>query len=278
MAEPAQPMTAPPNVVASADGTRIAFEKLGSGPPLILVVGALCDRRTGLPLANLLRSDFTIYTFDRRGRGDSSDTLPYRVEREIEDLKALVHVAGGAGVSIYGHSSGAILALLAAAAGLQMARLATYEPPYAVDQAADDNNNRMTARIEQLLGEGKPEEALIFFMSTTGMPQFMIERQRQEPHWPSLVATAPTLVYELQLKAAFGSAYVPESELAKIEAPVLAMAGGASPDWLRTASETVAKSVKSGRYSELPGQNHMVAPEVIAPRLSAFRAQRAGPD
>jgi pimeloyl-ACP methyl ester carboxylesterase len=272
MIESAQSTTAALDVVTSADGTRIAYEKLGSGPSLILVVGALCDRRSGLPLANLLKSNFTVYTFDRRGRGDTDDTLPYRVEREIEDLKALIDVAGGPGVSVYGHSSGAILCLLAAAAGLQIKRLATYEPPYAVDEAGEDSNTRMTTSVEQLISEGKLEEALMFFMSTTGMPQFAIERRRQEPHWPSLVAIARTLVYDLRLKAAFGSAQVPESELAKIEAPVLALAGGASPDWMRIASKTVAKSAKLGTYSELSGQNHMVAPEAIAPLLSGFYA------
>lgn len=272
MTEAAQPTQAAPAVVTSVDSTRIAFERLGSGPSLILIGGALNDRRTGLPLANLLKSDFTVYTFDRRGRGDSSNNLPYGVEREIEDLAALIKEAGGT-ASVYGHSSGAFLGLLSAGAGLPIVRLATYEPPYAVDQAGDEHNTKMTVRIEHLVGQGKLEEALIFFMGTTGMPQAMIDQQRQAPHWPFLVAKAPTLAYELRLKTARGNAYVPSKALAEVKVPVRAMAGGASPDWMRVASRLVAESVQFGRYLELPGQNHMVAPEVIAPVLLSFLQQ-----
>lgn len=254
---------------ASSDGTKIAYEKRGAGPTLILVGGALNDRRSQRPYAEQLQAAFTVFTYDRRGRGDSGNTLPYSANREVEDLGAVLQAAGGV-AHVFGHSSGAFIGLLAAAAGASIARLATYEPPYAADEAGDAQNAQIMGKLRALIGAGQAEDALVFFFGTTGMPPTVIEQQRHAPHWPALVAKAPTLIYEYELKGLQGDALVPVDTLARITIPLQAMAGGASPDWMRTVSKRVAHSVQDGTYVEVSGQGHMIPPEVVAPLLREF--------
>jgi pimeloyl-ACP methyl ester carboxylesterase len=258
--------------VTSADGATIAYERRGSGPALILVGGALNDRQSpiaGIPLAELLADDFTVYAYDRRGRGDSDDKLPYGVDRELEDLAALIAEAGTP-ACLFGHSSGGALALEAAIAGLPVSRLAIYEPPYSMDAAAEADSKAFAARLTAMLSEGRSEDALVFWMTETGMPPDMLEGMRQSPFWQSAQRMAPTLAYDVEVMRRGGDSFVPRQLIEGLRLPVLAMAGGDSPDWMRDASRSVADSAPGGSYLEFPGQDHMVPAEVVAPELTAF--------
>lgn len=258
-----------PAMAVSNDGTKIAYEKRGTGPALILVGGALNDRGSQRAYAEQLQAEFTVHTYDRRGRGDSSNRLPYSAQREVEDLASVIQATGGP-AHVFGHSSGSFIGLLAAASSVPILRLATYEPPYAADEAGDAQNTQIMGKLEGLIEAGKPEEALAFFFGTTGMPPAVIEQQRRAPHWPVLVAKAATLIYDYKLKTARGDALVPADVLSKIAIPVQAMAGGASPDWMRNVSKQVAQAVPHGSYVEVPGQGHMIPPQIVAPLLREF--------
>ncbi|MBA3825079.1 MAG: alpha/beta fold hydrolase, partial [Ktedonobacterales bacterium] len=182
--------------VISADGTRIAFDQAGQGAPLILVDGALCHRAGGpMPgLAPLLAQHFTVFTYDRRGRNESGDTVPYAVEREVEDLVALITEAGGS-AGVYAISSGAALALEAAASGLNITKLALYEPPFNMDPAARPAAVHYSQQLRPLLAEGRRGDAVALFMTRVGMPAEAADGMRQSPMWPALEAVAPTLAY-----------------------------------------------------------------------------------
>lgn len=250
--------------VQSADGTTIAYEQTGSGAPLVLVGGALNSRWSAAPLVPLLVGDFTVISYDRRGRGDSTDTPPYAVEREIEDLRALADAVGGP-VHLYGHSSGAILCLEAAAAGLPVRKIAVYEPPYLTHQSRDEPWQAFANKVKALADSGQHDQAVEAFMRHVGA--HFDERMMQQPWWPALAALAPTLPYDLTLSA---DGVVPEERFAGLAAPVLALYGGASPDWAPASAAAVASSVKDGRQGVLPGQNHDVAPEALVPFLVGF--------
>jgi pimeloyl-ACP methyl ester carboxylesterase len=250
------------STVTSADGTKIAFERRGSGPALILIGGALTDRKFpyGVPLADLLASNFTVYAYDRRGRGDSADTAPFAVQREVEDLAALIAEAG-APVFVFGHSSGAILALEAVAAKLPISKLAVYEPPFNMDADAQAQNNAFSDQVAALLKDGKKQEAVIFFLTGIGMPPEMIGGMQQSPMWLAMLAAAPTLNYDMAItNAAIKSTTV----------PLLAMAGGASPDFVKQAVHAVEKAARHSAYLEIPGQTHFAPTEVVAPLLENF--------
>ncbi len=262
--------------IRSADGTSIAFERRGSGPPLVLIGGALNDRRSevaGLPLAELLADDFSVYAYDRRGRGDSSDTPPYAVQREVEDLSALIAEIGQS-VFMWGHSSGAALALEAAAAGLPVSRLAIYEPPYSMDPEAEAESRVFEASLAALIREGRRGDAVACFMEGTGMPAEMIAQIRASPAWPGFEAIAPTLCYDIAILRNGGTSYVPAERARLIKAPVLALAGRESPTWMRHATRAVADAAARGKYKDLAGHNHMVPRHVVAPQLKAFFKER----
>lgn len=253
--------------VASADGTTIAYERAGVGTPLILVGGAFSTRQSGYPLRAALESDFTVYVIDRRGRGDSSDVQPYAVEREVEDLTALVAVAGGGagGVNVYGHSSGAVLALEAASRGLPIAKLAVYEPPYTFDpdhpEPADDNG------VLAALDAGDRDGAVEAFMRLTGMDDQAVAWARQAPFWPTMLEIAHTTAYDLALTA---DGRVPTERLAAIAAQTLVMDGGSSPAWAARAAEAVTAAIPGARRLTVEGQGHGADPTVLAPLLSDF--------
>src|SRR5215211_4470100 len=182
--------------VISADGTAIAHETFGSGPPLIVVCGATCDRALMRGHARAFGEHCTTVNYDRRGRGDSGDTLPYAVEREIDDIAALIHAVGGS-AHLYGHSSGAGLVLHAVAAGLPVDRFVLHDPPYSPDDASSQDEARRFAQgIRGLLAEDKRAEAIETWFRGTGMPDEMLEGMRETPGWPGLVALAPTLAYD----------------------------------------------------------------------------------
>jgi pimeloyl-ACP methyl ester carboxylesterase len=247
--------------VQSADGTTIAFEQSGNGPALILMGGALNTRQAAFGLSELLSPHFTVYVWDRRGRGDSGDTKPYAIEREIEDLGAVV-AAAGAPCFVYGHSSGGALALEAAQRGLDVAGLAVYEPPYMVDGEPDDDFNGL---VSKAIEEGRPEEALALFIGNA-MPG-SLDEMKKSPFWPSLVDLAPTLPYDL---AIVHDASIPPSRFASVAAPTLLLDGGNSPAWAAKAVDAIAASVPTAVRRTVDGQDHRAANEVIAPILIEF--------
>jgi pimeloyl-ACP methyl ester carboxylesterase len=260
--------------VTSKDGTAIAYDRTGSGPPVILVGGATVLRGGNAPLAAELSDSFTVFNHDRRGRGDSGDTLPYAVEREIEDIDALIVAAGGS-AHLYGISSGGALALEAAAAGVAVERLAVYEVPY---DMADDTPRRQRAYVEQLralLAEGRRGDAAELFMRTVGTPDEMIAGAKASPMWPGLEAIAHTLVYDA---ACLGTGHPPTERLARITCPTLVAMGGASPDsylgggddFFGQAAEAIAACIPDAECQVIEGQTHMVDPAVLAPVLARF--------
>ena len=181
------------DTVRSADGTTIAFDRTGDGPPLIIVGGALSDRAAAAPLAEILSGDFTVVAYDRRGRGNSSDTPPYAVEREVEDLAALLDAVGGSG-SVLGHSSGAALAIEAVVRGLPITRLAAYEPPFIVDDSRPALPAGYDEHLDELLAEGRRGDAVAYFMTAgVGLPTAMVDQMRGAPMWPAMEALAHTI-------------------------------------------------------------------------------------
>ncbi|GAA1251705.1 MULTISPECIES: alpha/beta fold hydrolase [Streptomyces] len=250
----------------SSDGTAIAYERVGTGPAVILVSGALSAGSSMEPLAARLSAGLGAVPYDRRGRGASGDTAPYAVSREVEDIAALIDAVGGS-AALYGMSSGAALALEAAASGLAVTRVAVYEPPFALGAGGGKERAEYTRQLSGLLADGRNGAAVELFMSLTGMPAGMIAGARRSPWWPDMEAVAPTLAYD---DAAMGDGLVPRERLASITVPVLAVAGGASPAWMREAARTVAEAVPDGTYRTLDGQTHAVDPDALGPLLSDF--------
>ena len=245
------------DTVTSADGVTLAYERSGRGPALVIVNGALSTRATGAALVPLLDDDFTLYRYDRRGRGDSSDSGSSTPQNEIEDLAAVVAVTGEAPF-VFGQSSGAALSLEAAAAGVPMRSLAVNEPPYVPGQGTA----RETAgELAALAADGRRDEAVERFMQSTGMPEAMIEQTKASPAWPGLLALAHTLAYDVRL---LNEGAVPVQRLAAIACPVLGTAGGMSPAWAEESVRAVAAAVPDGEWRVLEGQAHNVVPEVLA--------------
>src|SRR6266496_2674899 len=185
--------------VHSKDGTTIAFDWSGEGPAIILVGGALSDRSAGTQLAAHLAPHFTVYTYDRRGRGDSGDTPPYAVAREVEDIEALINEAGGSAF-VFGHSSGAVLALEAARLlPTKITKLALYEPPFIIDNSRPPAPVDYAAHLSELVSSGRRGEAVAYFMTEVGTPAEMVAQMRQSPMWPGLEEVANTLAYDVTI-------------------------------------------------------------------------------
>ncbi|MER6125163.1 alpha/beta fold hydrolase [Streptomyces sp. NPDC001795] len=252
----------------SRDGTPIAYQRTGHGPAVVLVSGAMSTGATVAPLAARLSDRFSVVVYDRRGRGGSGDTAPYTVAREVEDLAALIEAAGGE-AALYGISSGGALALRAAASGLPVREVAVYETPFADYGGGVQERAEYTRNLTEALAQGRRGDAVELFLRLTGMAPQMIANARQSPMWAAMEAIAPTLAYD---DAAMGDGLVPRERLASITVPVLAVAGGASPEWLRRATRAVAEAAPQGTYRALEGQTHMVDPEVLAPVLAEFFA------
>ncbi|MFJ8669308.1 alpha/beta fold hydrolase [Streptomyces sp. NPDC093600] len=251
--------------VISGDGTRIAYERYGEGPPLIVVSGALCAAEGERPLAELLAPHFSVVTYDRRGRGGSGDTGPYSVEREIDDLATLTEEAGG-DAYVHGMASGGALALAAAAAGLPVERLSVYEPPYAADSGARETHAAHGRRLTGLLDRGRRTAALELFLADAMAPE-ALAHMRRSAMWPGLEALAHTLAYD---HAVLGDGVVPYERLARVHTRVLVVGGGASPTRTRRAALAVATALPRGRHRTLTGQTQVVAPQVLAPVLEEF--------
>jgi pimeloyl-ACP methyl ester carboxylesterase len=255
----------------SKDGTTIAFDQLGEGPATILVSPALADRSGNGPLAALLAPHLTVFNYDRRGRGDSGDTPPYAVEREIEDIEALIKEAGGSAFA-YGWSSGAALALEAAVRGLNITKLALYEPPFIVDDSRPPLPQDYVARLTELVSAGRRGDAVEFFMTAgVGIPAEFVAQMRNDPMWPAMEALAHTLPYDGAIMGDnMAGKPLPAGRWASARVPTLAMDGGESPAWQRNAARAVADALPNAQYRTLEGQTHAVAAEAIAPVLVEF--------
>jgi pimeloyl-ACP methyl ester carboxylesterase len=255
--------------VTSKDGTTIAFDRLGEGPPVILMDGALCYRAFGPmePLARLLSARFTVYYYDRRGRGESTDTQPYSVDREIDDIEALIEEAGGP-VYLFGPSSGAVLALKAAAklGAARVAKLALYEAPLESDEQARQDFARYAEQMEELLGANKRGDAVALFLGDMVPPE-MLEGMRQSPEWPIMEAVAHTLAYD---NAVMGDGSPPVDDAKAATMPALILDGSESPAFMHEAAEALARAMPQAQRKTLKGQTHQVSPEVLAPVLAAF--------
>jgi pimeloyl-ACP methyl ester carboxylesterase len=254
--------------VTSADGTMIAYERTGSGPALVLVDGAMCYRAAGpmRPLAALLHDSFTVYTYDRRGRGESSDTPPYAVAREVEDLQALIAQADGEAY-VYAISSGAALALATAAAGPGVTKLALYEPPFMAEVEDGSRIKQYTQRLSELLAAGRKGDAVALFMTNVGIPAEAVAGMRAQPGWGTFEAIAPTLAYDDQV---LGDGSVPRDLASTIAVPALVLAGGAGPQSLQQAAKATADALPKAEHRTLDGQTHDVAPDALAPVLVEF--------
>ena len=260
--------TAAMHTTTSADGTVIAYDRTGSGPPLVLVVGAFCDRYTTKPLAGLLAAHYEVFEYDRRGRGASGDTPPYAVDREIEDLAAVLAAAGGA-AAVYGHSSGAALALEAAAQGRPITGLVAYEPPYTTPD--DGAPSGLAERVGAFIGAGRRVDAVETFLTeAAGVPAALLPMIKDSADFPGMVAIAHTLPYDLSI---CGDGRVPKGRLATVAVPTLAVDGANSPEWAGRAADAVAAAVPGATRRTIDGQDHRVAPDLIAPVIVGFLGQ-----
>ncbi|RPE33904.1 alpha/beta fold hydrolase [Kitasatospora cineracea] len=260
--------------VTSADGTRIAHQVAGdSGPAVVIVDGALCHRAFGPSggLAAELAGAHRVFSYDRRGRGESGAGGPYAVEREVEDLAAVVAAAGGR-ATLLGLSSGAALALRAAGAGIGVERVVAYEPPFSTSEEQRARFAEYRAGVEKDVLAGEPGDAVARFMLFVGSPGPMVEQLRQSPVWPAFVAVAPTLVNDAEVLDGAAGAPVPTALLAGLPVPVLVADGELSPAMLRDAA-TATAAAAGAEYRTLAGQTHEVAPEVLGPVVAEFVAR-----
>jgi pimeloyl-ACP methyl ester carboxylesterase len=249
---------------ASRDGTRIAFEKIGNGPALVIVGGALSQRNGGKALAGKLVDRLTVYMYDRRGRGESSDTKPYAVDREIEDLGAVLEQAGNAAY-LYGVSSGAALALQSTAklGPAKVAKLAVYDAPYGQDER---DFNEQKERVSQLVQTGKPGDAAAFFFSAIGTPPAALEEMKRSPEWEGISKIDFTLNYDYQV---LGNGAVPDT-VKQIAVPTLVMVGEKSLPFMHGSADRIAELVPNAQRKTIQGQAHQAAPETMAALLTEF--------
>lgn len=269
------------DTVVSPDGTKIAFERTGSGPAVILISSALADRSDAKKLAALLAENFTVINYDRRGRGASGDARTVSVEREIEDIAALIEHVGGP-VSLFGSSSGAVLTLRAAAAGLDVHRVAVFEPPFVVDPDSKSGPGKdFPARIDALLTEQRYSEAVkLFMVEAQGMPKAMVAFMKlARGMWRTLTAMAETLRYDLAVMGDTqqGKPLTPKPWRA-VTAPTLVLTGGKSAAGFHNAAKAVTEVMPNARHEILPGLNHgavMMAPKKLAPTVTEFQIGRA---
>ena len=256
------------DTVISRDGTVLAYDRLGDGPPVVLISGGSVDRSSNAGLAEQLADRHTVYNYDRRGRGDSGDTPPYAIEREVEDIAAVIEAAGGS-AHLYGSSSGAGLGMHAAAAGLSVVKLALWEPPYSVNGRPDLPDD--TASVyRELVESGRRGDAAEYFMArVVGMPPEFVAQARQAPWWPQQEAMAHTLAYD----ATIMGDYTLPTEVAKaITVPTLIVVGGASFGFMAETADALARLIPDAEWATLEGQAHNVDPAALAVVLERFFA------
>ncbi|HEU4391211.1 MAG TPA: alpha/beta hydrolase [Blastocatellia bacterium] len=261
--------------VRSKDGTAIAFDQSGKGPVLVLVAAALSTRSSAAKLAALLTTDFTVINYDRRGRGDSGDTPPYAVEREVEDIEALINEAGGSAF-LFGSSSGAVLALEATnRLPAKVKKLAVYEPPFVVDDSRPRVPSDFAKQVTELASSGRRSEAVEYFMTKgVGVPPDYIAQMRKMPMWAGLEKLAHTIGYDAAVMGDTQAGKpLPSGRWKSARSPTLVMDGGETAPWLHTAADALAKILPNAQRQTLKGQDHGVvttAPEALAPVLVEF--------
>jgi pimeloyl-ACP methyl ester carboxylesterase len=254
--------------VTSKDGTTIVYDRLGEGPAVVLVCGGSVDRQSNAGLAEQLAQHFTVYNYERRGRGESGDTPPYTIDREIEDIEAVIDRAGGSAY-LYGISSGAVLALDATSQlPSKVKKLAMYEPPFIVEGSRPRPPADTAAIYNKMVSEGRRGDAVEYFMTTVvGMPAEFAAQARNEPWWPWQEGLAHTLAYDATV---MGDYSLPAERAASVKVPTLVINGGATFDWLSTSNQAFAKLLPNGQYEVIEGQSHDVSPAALAPVLEKF--------
>jgi pimeloyl-ACP methyl ester carboxylesterase len=255
----------------SKDGTRIAYDKTGQRPALILVAGAFQDRMAMSVYAKPLSKHFTVYNYDRRGRGESGDTQSYAVEREIEDIDALIQEAGGSAF-VFGGSSGGVLTLDAAAHGSDIKKLAVYEPPFVVDNSRDPVPKDIVDQLKDMVESGRRGDAAeIFMIKGSLMPADTVAGMRTQPFWPGVEAVAHTLVYDAMIMdGTMQGTSLPADRWATVTIPTLVIYGGAGPAWSRNAAEALVEVLPNAERQTLEGQFHELTPDVLTPVLEKF--------
>jgi pimeloyl-ACP methyl ester carboxylesterase len=254
---------------SSADGTRIAHEVLGGGDPLILVGGMFCHRPATADLAAALADRFRVVNYDRRGRGESEGGPggADAVEREVEDLAALIDLLGGH-ASLYGHSSGAGLVFHAAAAGLPVDRLVLHEPPWGDDDASRVADAiALDAEIRAALAEERRGDAIARFMHGAGLPDEVLQQMCSDP---DMLAVAPSMTYDLAVMGESSGGTVPTELMSSVTAPTLVLAGGESPEFFRTTAARVASLLPAAELVVLDGVDHGAPAEAVAPAVRGF--------
>ncbi len=260
--------------VRSKDGTTIAFDAWGDGRPLIMIDGATSYRGinpTNAEVGQLLRDEFRVYAYDRRGRGESTDTAPYAVQREIEDLAALIADAGEPAM-VFGWSSGAVLALDAAAAGLPITRLALFEPPFVIDRSRPPLPDDYVQQLDASVADGRPGDAVELFMTAAaGVPTEAVAGMRQSPFWPALEAVAHTIAYDGRIMGnSMSGAPLPRDRWAAVTVPVLLMHGTGTMPWLITAANAATDLLPTASLQAVPGEQHSAPADVLATALRQF--------
>lgn len=261
--------------ITSKDGTLIAFDRVGEGSAILLVDGAMGYRNYfgGRPLAAALSKTFTVIAYDRRGRGESTDTLPYTIEREIEDIEALIDEVG-APVYLYGFSSGSVLALKAAARlKTKVVKLALHEPPFnSDDDSAKQEFIQYTEQMAELLNANKRSEAVTFFLADM-LPPDVLEGIKQSPDWAVMEAVAHTLAYD---NAVMDDGAVPVKEAQAVTIPTLVLVGSDSPEFKHEAANGLVNAMPHAQRKILEGQATLIPPEILAPILAEFFAATIG--
>jgi pimeloyl-ACP methyl ester carboxylesterase len=258
--------------ILSKDGAAIAVDRVGRGPALVFVDGAMCYRASGpsQPMAAALAEHFTVFTYDRRGRGDSSDCAPYDVQREVDDLEAVIDEAGGQ-AAVFGVSSGAALALEAASRGVPIGRLALYEAPFIVDATRPPIGDDCLSQINAALAAGRRGDAVKIFMKVVGVPWIFVAMMRLMPAWSRLTAVAHTLPNDFAIVGPYQNGQpLPAARWSGARMPTLVMDGGKSPAWMRNATRALAGVLPNATYRTLEGQTHLIKPKALTPPLVEF--------
>jgi pimeloyl-ACP methyl ester carboxylesterase len=255
----------------SKDGTKIAYDKTGQGPALIIVAGAFQGRMAMAAFAEPLSKNFTVYNYDRRGRGESGDTEPYAVEREIEDLDALIQEAGGSAF-VFGGSSGGVLTLDAAAHGSHITKLAVYEPPFVVDDSRDPVPEDMVEQLKELIASGRKGDAAETFMTKGSlMPAEMVAGMRTQPFWTEVETVAHTLIYDAMIMdGTMRGTPLPTERWSTVRVPTLVIYGGDGPVWSRNAAESLVALLPQVQSKALQGEFHTLTPDALTPVLEEF--------
>ncbi|MEZ4614822.1 MAG: alpha/beta hydrolase [Caldilineaceae bacterium] len=254
--------------VQSKDGTTLAYDIYGDGPPLIMITGASCFRNF-MPVlkdAKAFAKEFTVYNYDRRGRGDSTDTQPYAIEREVEDIAAMIDAAGGK-ANLYGHSSGAVLALEAALRlPDKIDKVLLYDPPYVHNEIEKAKYGELGKRVHSLLDDGKNGPAMRTFLNGIGMPKFFVYFMPLMPGWRTMRNLAPTLAYDMELTRDLP----PVDRAAQVTVPMQIVVGEKSPESVKSSAGQLADAMDNVSLIELAGQDHMVSAKALLPLLTKF--------